>query len=329
MAGPLVDLRVRRDQPGEQLRGQRIRFLCGDHDRPRVGHSLDRGALGVDPAQRCLAGSRVRLPELVGRGDLGAHPLERAQRLRAPLIHENTACPVHPLPQRSHLVRAVVQVLVADQGPQFLNGAPPVLAHAIPVCGQGVGRAHGVLNGGHVAREELLERLQEVGTDLHHVVENRLNTGRQVRLRAQRPGANRLQRGLRLVDLPAEVERRTTRPVQDRAPPLHSVVDGDGPHASAVPGILALGGVSPGPEAEILTIGVAESWRGRGLGGRLLDELVSAAVREGAETVFLEVRSRSEGARALYEGRGFVPVGLRRRYYRDDDALVMRRDVRR
>jgi len=105
--------------------------------------------------------------------------------------------------------------------------------------------------------------------------------------------------------------------------------DGDGPHASAVPGILALGGVSPGPEAEILTIGVAESWRGRGLGGRLLDELVSAAVREGAETVFLEVRSRSEGARALYEGRGFVPVGLRRRYYRDDDALVMRRDVRR
>ncbi|MFC2434992.1 MAG: GNAT family N-acetyltransferase, partial [Peptidiphaga sp.] len=63
--------------------------------------------------------------------------------------------------------------------------------------------------------------------------------------------------------------------------------------------------------------------------GRLLDELVSAAVREGAETVFLEVRSRSEGARALYEGRGFVPVGLRSRYYRDDDALVMRRDVRR
>ena len=106
-------------------------------------------------------------------------------------------------------------------------------------------------------------------------------------------------------------------------------VDGDGPHASAVPGILALGGVSPGPEAEILTIGVAESWRGRGLGGRLLDELVSAAVREGAETVFLEVRSRSEGARARYDGRGFVPVGLRRRYYRDDDALVMRRDVRR
>lgn len=90
-----------------------------------------------------------------------------------------------------------------------------------------------------------------------------------------------------------------------------------------------MGGVSPGPEAEILTIGVAESWRGRGLGGRLLDELVSAAVREGAETVFLEVRSRSEGARALYEGRGFVPVGLRSRYYRDDDALVMRRDVRR
>lgn len=45
--------------------------------------------------------------------------------------------------------------------------------------------------------------------------------------------------------------------------------------------------------------------------------------------MFLEVRSRSEGARALYEGRGFVPVGLRRRYYRDDDALVMRRDVRR
>ena len=45
-------------------------------------------------------------------------------------------------------------------------------------------------------------------------------------------------------------------------------------------------------------------------------------------TVFLEVRTDNEPARALYESEGFAVVGLRRRYYRPSgaDAYTMRRE---
>ena len=100
----------------------------------------------------------------------------------------------------------------------------------------------------------------------------------------------------------------------------------DTPGAAAVPDIVAIGGVSLGIEAEILTIAVASAHRGRGLGGLLLDELLAIADSQGSESVFLEVRSRDAVAQSLYQGRGFEDVGRRPRYYHDDDALIMRRD---
>jgi len=91
--------------------------------------------------------------------------------------------------------------------------------------------------------------------------------------------------------------------------------------------IVALGGVAGTSEAEILTIGVDERWRRRGLARRLLGELLALAVARGAEAVFLEVRAADRGAQALYEQQGFRTVGRRRHYYHDDDALIMRWDV--
>ncbi|MFT3944928.1 MAG: GNAT family N-acetyltransferase [Ancrocorticia sp.] len=98
------------------------------------------------------------------------------------------------------------------------------------------------------------------------------------------------------------------------------------PGIAAVPEIVAIGGVSQGIDAEILTIAVASAHRGLGLGGLLLDELLAVADEQGSESVFLEVRSRDGVAQSLYEGRGFEEVGRRPRYYHDDDALIMRRD---
>lgn len=100
----------------------------------------------------------------------------------------------------------------------------------------------------------------------------------------------------------------------------------DSPGIAALPDIVAIGGVSHGIEAEILTIAVAISHRGLGLGGLLLDELLAIADSQDSESVFLEVRSRDGIAHSLYEGRGFERVGRRPRYYSDDDALIMRRD---
>jgi ribosomal-protein-alanine N-acetyltransferase len=50
--------------------------------------------------------------------------------------------------------------------------------------------------------------------------------------------------------------------------------------------------------------------------------LMVAAVDEGAKHMTLEVRSQNQEARALYSSLGFAPVGIRKGYYDDDDALI-------
>ncbi|BAV42907.1 ribosomal protein S18-alanine N-acetyltransferase [Mycobacterium ulcerans] len=89
-------------------------------------------------------------------------------------------------------------------------------------------------------------------------------------------------------------------------------------------GVSRLGRVAPF-EYEIHTIGVDPAYQGRGIGRRLLDELLAFA--DGG-VVFLEVRTDNEPAIALYRSVGFEQVGLRRRYYRVSgaDAYTMRRD---
>jgi [ribosomal protein S18]-alanine N-acetyltransferase len=85
----------------------------------------------------------------------------------------------------------------------------------------------------------------------------------------------------------------------------------------------------PSAEAEIHTIGVDPSHQRRGIGRALLRALLAVADERGA-TVFLEVRTDNEAARALYEAEGFTVVGLRKRYYRPSgaDAYTMRRESR-
>jgi len=68
-------------------------------------------------------------------------------------------------------------------------------------------------------------------------------------------------------------------------------------------------------EAEILTLGVASAWQRRGLGRRLLEEVVRAATARGARRLYLEVGAGNSAARALYGVRGFEESGRRRGYY--------------
>ncbi len=78
-------------------------------------------------------------------------------------------------------------------------------------------------------------------------------------------------------------------------------------------------------EAELGNLAVAGSWRRLGLGRRLLDWALEKAQERGAERIFLEVRYSNTEAQRLYERRGFMQVGVRRRYYRApaEDARVM------
>ena len=84
-----------------------------------------------------------------------------------------------------------------------------------------------------------------------------------------------------------------------------------------------------GPEWEIENIAVAEAVRRRGLGERLVRELLSLASGRGAQGVFLEVRESNGPARALYSKMGFVETGRRESYYTnpEEDALLYKKNV--
>jgi len=95
--------------------------------------------------------------------------------------------------------------------------------------------------------------------------------------------------------------------------------------------LIGYGGISrlgrtPPFEYEIHTIGIDPAYQGRGIGRRLLDELLNIA--DGA-VVHLEVRTDNEPAIGLYRSVGFAAVGVRRRYYRISgaDAYTMRREA--
>jgi ribosomal-protein-alanine N-acetyltransferase len=85
-------------------------------------------------------------------------------------------------------------------------------------------------------------------------------------------------------------------------------------------------------EAEILSIAIDPSHRGKGFSGPLLLTHLGHLAGRGVRTVFLEVEENNQPARRLYDRAGFAVVGRRERYYREADgeqlnALVMRRDL--
>jgi ribosomal-protein-alanine N-acetyltransferase len=78
-------------------------------------------------------------------------------------------------------------------------------------------------------------------------------------------------------------------------------------------------------EAHITTFAVHPAWRRQRLGERLLLAFLDLAKDRHAREATLEVRLSNVAARRLYEKYGFRPVGLRPRYYSDnnEDALIM------
>ncbi len=78
-------------------------------------------------------------------------------------------------------------------------------------------------------------------------------------------------------------------------------------------------------ELHLLSIAVDPDRRRRGLARWLLDRVEECGIEEGAAMGLLEVRAGNGAAQALYRGRGYRQVGIRRRYYSDngEDALVL------
>jgi len=85
-------------------------------------------------------------------------------------------------------------------------------------------------------------------------------------------------------------------------------------------------------EAEILSVAVARTSQGRGLGRCLLELHLRRLAGLGARAVFLEVDEHNKPAIKLYGRAGFQEVARRPNYYplsggRSATALVLRRDL--
>ena len=89
-------------------------------------------------------------------------------------------------------------------------------------------------------------------------------------------------------------------------------------------GVVGYGGLLiVGEDAHVVTLAVAPEAQRRGRGAHLMLALVEEALAAGSSHLTLEVRVSNEAAQRLYHRFGFEAVGLRRHYYRDEDALIM------
>ncbi|MCD8090243.1 MAG: ribosomal protein S18-alanine N-acetyltransferase [Clostridiales bacterium] len=78
-------------------------------------------------------------------------------------------------------------------------------------------------------------------------------------------------------------------------------------------------------EGHITNIAITPEEQGKGLGRRLMNEIINLAKEKKMIGITLEVRSSNQKAINLYESSGFKPEGIRPEYYSDtkESALIM------
>ena len=76
-------------------------------------------------------------------------------------------------------------------------------------------------------------------------------------------------------------------------------------------------------DAHITTLAVDPDVRRDQLGTRLMLHIVDRVLEMGARHATLEVRMSNRAAQRLYSKFGLAPVGVRKDYYANEDALVM------
>lgn len=77
----------------------------------------------------------------------------------------------------------------------------------------------------------------------------------------------------------------------------------------------------------LLNIAVDPDLRCRGVGKALIEAVTVYAQKEGARTIWLEVRASNSTARSFYYGVGFEERGCKPGYYLNEDALIMTKEI--
>ena len=79
-----------------------------------------------------------------------------------------------------------------------------------------------------------------------------------------------------------------------------------------------------GDDAHITNVAVDPAWQGKGVATEMMIDLVNLARDRQCQAMTLEVRHTNAAAQNLYRRFGFVPAGVRKKYYENtDDAIVM------
>lgn len=75
-------------------------------------------------------------------------------------------------------------------------------------------------------------------------------------------------------------------------------------------------------EAEILLIFVDENYRNKGIATLLINSIEEKNVKN----ILLEVSTKNDSALALYNKLNFKLINIRKNYYKDSDAYVLRKE---
>lgn len=78
-------------------------------------------------------------------------------------------------------------------------------------------------------------------------------------------------------------------------------------------------------QAQVTTLGIHDSYQGKGYARKLMDCMVSEAEKHACDSISLEVRVSNERALDLYRKYGFEISTIRENYYQDplEDAYLM------
>ncbi|OEG70142.1 hypothetical protein ATZ36_05905 [Candidatus Endomicrobiellum trichonymphae] len=77
-------------------------------------------------------------------------------------------------------------------------------------------------------------------------------------------------------------------------------------------------------ETEVLDIAIDPKFRKRSFGQAMLADIKKESNNKKSRVIFLEVRQNNNAAINLYKSFGFKEIGVRKKYYKNEDALVLK-----
>ena len=81
-------------------------------------------------------------------------------------------------------------------------------------------------------------------------------------------------------------------------------------------------------QADIMNIVIKKTYRNQGIGTLLLQNLILLANDLNISTLFLDVNDQNKPAIHLYEKLGFEKLGVRKKYYNNNNGIIMKKNLK-